>query len=261
MNLLLYGLQRSGTNFLEEVLRRHYRVRFLNDYEDRSSPLHKHFRLYREKHIIPESQYRNDLKIAGFADFERILGDTPNSYLIISKDPYSWLLSYCQWAKKCHWPEVSHHYIAEYNLFHGKWLEFSRQTNKIVFIRYVDLLQNAARELSLLEATIGLKKRFGRRVLSSRVNKVAQSPEFSNDRAAFYVNKLYLRSYTARDLREVNSLVDPDVLSGLRYHKEENVGETPQAIPDAAHIGTAERMVEVPPCRREDRSENPQLPR
>lgn len=49
MKVLHYGLQRSGTNFLETLLKRKYRIQFLNSNQDRKSPLQKHFRLYDDK--------------------------------------------------------------------------------------------------------------------------------------------------------------------------------------------------------------------
>jgi hypothetical protein len=157
-NLLHYGLQRSGTNFLETLLKKKYRVRFLNSNTDRSSPLQKHFRLYDNKEVIPEPQYRNNIKVKNFDEFERLLETLPDYYVVISKDPYSWFLSYSNWAKKCNWPTVAHHYIKEYNLFYGKWLEFSGQTDKIVFVRYIDLLQNTDLELERLETKMKLQK-------------------------------------------------------------------------------------------------------
>ena len=72
MMLLHYGLQRSGTNFLEALVRKKYRVRIENSDADRCSPLLKHFHLYDCKDIIPEAQYRTDIKISSFNDFERL---------------------------------------------------------------------------------------------------------------------------------------------------------------------------------------------
>ncbi|MDH3980930.1 MAG: hypothetical protein OEU91_10525 [Gammaproteobacteria bacterium] len=217
MNLLHYGLQRSGTNFLETLLKKKYRVRFLNSDKDRRSPLQKHFRLYNDKDIISEPQYQNDLKFSDFESFERLFEVTPDYYLVISKDPYSWLLSYNNWAKKCNWPDVSHHYIEEYNLFYGKWLEFSRQTEKIIFIRYVDLLQNANEELSRLEAKIDLRKGIFSQFRSNVIGKVSQTRKFSNDRRSYYLSEKYLDRYNKGELQKINSLLDSRVVSQLGY--------------------------------------------
>lgn len=220
MNLLHYGLQRSGTNFLEALLKKMYRVRFLNSNSDRSSPIQKHFRLYDEKHIIPEPQYENSLKIKSFNDFEQLLEVVPDFYLVISKDPYSWLLSYSDWAKKCNWPVVPHHYIMEYNLFYGKWLEFSQQTERTIFVRYIDLLRDTDEELSSLESKMYLKKKALYPFTSRAVDKVSQSGKFSDNRLSYYLNEQYLKSYTKEDLDEINELIDPKVITLLGYQKK-----------------------------------------
>ena len=87
MNLLYSGLQRSGTNFLETLLKKKYRVRFLNSNKDRNSVLHKHFRLYDDKEIIPEPQYRNELKIADFESYEQLFDVAPDYYLVLGLLP------------------------------------------------------------------------------------------------------------------------------------------------------------------------------
>jgi hypothetical protein len=224
--LLHYGLQRSGTNFLESLLAKKYRVQILNSNidgvrPDRSSPLHKHFRLYDEKDIVPEPQYRNEIKIATFNDFEQLLEVIPDYYLIISKDPNSWFLSYSEWARKCNWPDVSYHYILEYNLFYAKWLEFSQQTKRILFVRYVDLLRDPEKELSRLELKMHLKKKFLYILRSNVVFKVPQSGEFSIDRRSYYLGEEYLHEYTKEGLQEINDLIDPEVLTRLGYQKKE----------------------------------------
>lgn len=220
MYLLHYGLQRSGTNFLETLLKRKYQVHFLNSNKDRNAPIQKHFRLYDEKDIIPDPQYQNDIFISNFASFESLLKAVPNYYLVISKDPYSWLLSYEGWAKKCNWPAVSYHYASEYNLFYGKWLAFSKETERIKFIRYVDLIQDPSKVLGRLEAEMSLKKRFLSGLVSNTVKIVSQSSAFSDEKRNYYLNEKYLESYSDEDLREVNALIDPNVISSLGYERK-----------------------------------------
>ena len=226
MKLLHYGLQRSGTNFLEYLLAKKYRVEILNSNiegirPDRSSPLHKHFRLYDEKDIVPETKFRNEIKIANFNAFEELLEIIPDYYLIISKDPYSWVLSYTDWARRSNWPEVPYHYILEYNLFYAKWLEFSRQTNRILFVRYIDLLRDPDEELNRLEKRMHLKKKFLYILRSNVVPKVPQSGEFSIERRSYYLGEQYLQSYKKEDLQEINDLMNPEVITQLGYQKKE----------------------------------------
>lgn len=142
---------------------------------------------------------------------------------MISKDPYSWLSSYNNWAKKCNWPDVSHHYILEYNLFYGKWLEFSQQTERIIFCRYIDLLQYADEELSRLGSKMALRKKILYPFMSSTLDKVAQSDRFSNERRNYYLNEKYLEGYKKEDFQSINSFLDPKVISLLGYEKKGNV--------------------------------------
>lgn len=227
MNLLHYGLQRSGTNFLESLVKKNFQVKFLNSIEDRGSPLVKHFRLYDEKDIVPSAEYRNSIMVESLKSFERLLETVPDFYFIISKDPYSWFISYNNWAKKCNWPNAGHHYVVEYNLFYKKWLDFARETDRIIFIRYIDLMEDTERELDRLSQMAGLKRRFIGRFFRDGVGKVAQSTRFTDDRRSYYRDKLYLEKYSEEELREINSQIDINVLSLLGYELE---GETNGAV-------------------------------
>ena len=223
MKLLQYGLQRSGTNYLESLLKKNYRVKFLNSSKDRSSPLQKHCRLYSRKDIIPEPQYSNNIVVNNFEKFESLFDITPDYYLVISKDPYSWYLSYRNWAKKCDWPEVNHHYIEEYNLFYGKFLEFSNQTEKIIFVKYIDLLKNPHAVLNQLEVGMNLKKNILSRLIWRKSNHVPLSSRFTQERQAYYMDKKYLKEYSDEDLQLLNGFLDTKVAALLGYQEREDV--------------------------------------
>lgn len=223
MKILHYGLQRSGTNYIETLLKKKYRLRFLNSNADRSAPVQKHFRLYDDKAIIPEPQYYNDYKIPNFTSFERLLNTRPDYYLIISKDPYSWLLSYRSWARKCNWPRVQHHYVLEYNAFYRKWMEFSRQTANIVFLRYIDVLQDPEGVMQMLAGRIGLRERFLSSFLPISVKKVSQSKDFNSGKIKYYLTEEFMSQYQQDDLEALNNLLDMEVVSFLGYKKIESM--------------------------------------
>ena len=225
MNILHYGLQRSGTNYLETLLKKNYWVRFLNSNQDRRSPLQKHCRLYKNKQIIPEPQYRNDIVVETFEQFESLFAIVPHYYLIVSKDPYSWYLSYRNWAKKCKWPDVTHHYIEEYNLFYGTFLKFSSQSNKFVFVRYVDLIKDAGEVMNHLQIRMKLKKRLLAHLALRVPGKVSQSDAFTDETRAYYLNGKYLEEYSAKDIKILNDLLDPQVTSLLGYERNEGQNE------------------------------------
>ena len=217
MNLLHYGLQRSGTNLLETLLKKNYRVRFLNNDIDRASPLQKHCRLYKNKQIIPESQYYNEIFVETFEQFEALFEVVPDYYLIISKDPYSWYLSYRKWAKKCNWPNVSHHYIEEYNLFYRTFMEFSFRSDKFIFVRYIDLIKDTDVMLNYLEMEMKIKKKFFAGLTLKKPNKVPQSDPFTDEKLAYYLNEKYLKEYGKEDMQTLNSLLDSQVVYFLGY--------------------------------------------
>lgn len=226
MKILHYGLQRSGTNFLEKILTTNYRVKMLNNERDRSAPNHKHCRIYDEKKLIPEPRYKNSIFVSGFDEFEALFNTSPDFYVVISKDPYSWYLSYVKWAQQCQWPSVTHNYILEYNHFYGKFLELSRESSKFVFVRYVDMLSDLEGTLGELENRMGLEKsRFvGRRIKSP--DRVSQSAQFSQEERSYYVERKYLSRYDPDSLGSINEQLDLSVLEGLGYSRC-NLGEFP----------------------------------
>jgi len=217
MNILQYGLQRSGTNFLESLLKKNYNVHFLNSDEDRSSPLQKHCRLYHDKNIIAHPSYRNDIQINSYQEFSGLFEIEPEYYLVISKDPYSWYLSYKNWAEKCDWPKLDHHYIEEYNLFYKTFIELSEQSNKFIFVRYIDLLKNEEAVLKMLKEKMGIKKKLLANIVFKTPKKVAQSKTFSKSKKNYYLNKTYLQDYSKTELQTLNKHLDKSVITALGY--------------------------------------------
>lgn len=220
-NVLLYGLQRSGTNFLERLLLDNCRCNIANDPE-RRSPLHKHFRLYDEKEVVPEPQYRNEITVRDFAaldaEVEEKTGKQCTAAFVISKDPWSWLLSYRRWAEKCEWPAVPHHYLTEWNLFYGRWLELGRTTPKIGFVRYLDLLTDPAGVLDWVVSGHGLPPRV-RRKRVRRYGRIPQSDRFTAARRRWYLEGRYLEEFDRAELDEIDALLDGGVVEGLGYER------------------------------------------
>lgn len=217
MKLLHYGLQRSGTNYFESLLKRTFSIKFLNSNRDRSSPKQKHFRLYAQKDIIPEPQYRNNLNFSTFEQFSSFFNDKAKGYIIVSKDPYSWFLSYQNWAQKCSWPEVEHHYIEEYNHFYRKWLEFSKESTNIHFVRYIDLLTNKDMVLQEIKDKFNLKESFWAKFRSMKLDKVPQSESFTKDKLDYYLNHKYLLKFDDESLNLLNKNLDVNVVKSLGY--------------------------------------------
>jgi hypothetical protein len=222
--LLHYGLQRSGTNFLESLLAKNFDIKIHSLRKERDHPLQKHFRLYDDKTKIPEAKYLNNYNFKSYIDFKKSWGLNTeiNGVIVISKDPYSWLLSYEKWSKKCNWPTPSYQYIEEYNLFLNKWRVFAQQSNEILFIRYIDLLVQPEIELTKIENKFSLKRRWNirRNGLKIALDKVKVSEKFSKEKKEFYTKKKYLNNYNKTKLENTNYFLDEKLMSFLNYKLE-----------------------------------------
>jgi len=209
----LYGLQRSGTNFLESLVNLNYpSCRFLNG-ELRSDITHKHFRLYNRKECIPEPQFMNSLTFDSFAAFEKMLPQSPHLYVVVSKDPYSWYVSYNKWSQKNNWPPHDYNYIEEYNLFYGKWMEFSKQTGKVIFIRYADLLQQPISEINRIGQALDLPHLQQLR----QTNKVYASRKFTGNRKEEFLSHDHLKKIPPGEMSTLNQLLDKELMKFLGY--------------------------------------------
>ena len=218
---LHYGLQRSGTNFTESLLKKNFRVKIINKKSrnlPRHTPLQKHFRLYDDKSIIPEPKYQNNHLYQSFEEFESSLGlnTSVDGILIISKDPYSWLFSYENWAAKCQWPSPDYNYVEEYVAFLNKWKQFSEESDKIHFIKYLNLLTAPEKVLNEIQIKFKASKKF--RLFNktiTEVKKVQVSDTFTSQKRKYYVEKEYLNQYSPSKLQSVNSVLDPELMKFL----------------------------------------------
>jgi hypothetical protein len=223
-NLLYYGLQRSGTNYLHELLIQKFNVRLLNSDEDRAKTIQKHFRLYDDKTIIPEPKYHNNLTITTFHQFLELsaLDRKIDGVIVISKDPYSWYLSYCKWAKICQWPKVNHHYVEEYNLFYSKWMDLSKEDGRIIFIRYIDLLTEKNRTLKRIKEQFQLSANLSLKGLKSIIKStslVPQSEAFTKSKNDYYVHQEYLQKLSIEEIQTINQKLSDELMSFLGYKK------------------------------------------
>lgn len=227
MNILIYSLQRSGSNYLKELLKKNFKVKVMNDLHNRDSILHKHFRFYDNKSIIPERKFYNTLKIDSYNDFINNINFKIDYIFVISKDPYSWYLSYKKWSIKCGWPIPNHDYIEEYNLFYSKLLHLSEESDKFVFIRYIDLLECPNNILNYIYFNLNFKKSLNLKITQylnsnnyiTNIKKVRQSNNFDNQKSNYYKKKKYLEYLSESEFTRINNLVDNHVTIKLGYNK------------------------------------------
>lgn len=226
-NILLYGLQRSGTNYMETLLPHNFsNVALLNQAFARSLPLHKHFRPYDEKWFVPEPKYLNQFQYPSFEDFDRhcqeLTGAQDLGYITIVKEPYSWYISYCKLARKNRWPSYMHkwtnqHYMIEYSLFCKKWIDFRDQApDKVALIRYEDVLKDLPGTLDSLREKFGLEKK---QADYQNFSKVNMSRTFSVRRRNYYMKKQFMEQFSQEELFLLTHHLDAGVAKALGYER------------------------------------------
>lgn len=217
--LLHYGLQRSGTNYLKKILEQHFDVEFINQENGRDHPTHKHFRLYDNKELIGRPNYQNILVYKDFREFEEqiTIKDEIAGIIVLSKDPYSWYISYSKWARKNRWPTPPHPYLLEYNEFYRKWLQFSKENKKVLLIRYVDMLSERENLLQIIQNRFDLSKKQEETGSDKIIKKVPRSSRFTSKRLTYYLKDEFLQEFKQRELEEANNHIDHDLIKKLGY--------------------------------------------
>ena len=196
----VYGLQRSGTNFLTVLMRTNFGIILKNnDYNDRKNVTHKHFRIYDDKKFILVNQYQNDIIIDDYEKLEKIIEEKNLKIFVIRKDIHAWLVSIERWAKKCNWEEKNKmKYIDDYLEFYKKWESF--RSDNILFIDYISLLKKDKETISAIEKFTGKKYR-GKNVK----NKVKCSDVFDHGKMKYYLEKEYMKEFSKEELDIIKS--------------------------------------------------------
>ena len=224
-HLMVYGLQRSGTNYVETLLPHNFRdISLENVAYHRSLPLHKHFRPYDEMYYVPEPKYLNNFSYPHFDDFDahvkRLTGKEELFYVVVVKEPYSWYISYCKLARKNRWPSympkwANQHYMVDYSLFCKKWLDFRRQApEKVVILRYEDILKDMSGKLEDIRTRFGLEKVHEEYQNFSKVN---MSKKFTSTRRNYYLNKEFLDLFSDEELFVITENLEAGVVEELGY--------------------------------------------
>lgn len=204
--LLLYGLQRSGTNYVEQLIVRNVsNVKFVNNLRDRKSIAHKHFRLYKEKSFIPVDAYANDVVFNTFSSLDDALTTcTRHSnvhYIVVQKSLHAWLISIRKWALKCQWPPVPlEKLVCDYREFYKAWEQFAEQApHRVTILQYKDVLRDPQRILQDLCAKNGWQQSL--RFVDAF--QVRCSGVFTADKRREYLQKDHTKEFTCEELNRI----------------------------------------------------------
>ena len=221
---LLYGMQRTGSNYVQQVLLQNFQdIRFYNNSFARCLPSHKHFRLYDEKAIIPDSRFYNSFTYSRFKDFKEHVGKVTEReisiFIVCIKDPYSWYLSYKKHARKNRFTyfkkSLNSHYLIDYNLFYRKWLDFSMEApDEVLIIKYEDLIEDLDGSLQRIGKKFNLERSSESIVNPAKVN---MNRAFTKARSFYYKEKKYLDLISEQEKSVIRHLLDPELISLTGY--------------------------------------------
>ena len=167
--VIIRGIQRSGTNFLEKILSE-LDTKIINKGNiGRNKAEHKHFRIQDNKSsIFMDKQYFNSIYVQNIQELNLESYNKKNiKNILIIKDPVNWILSINRWAKKCNWIskdknltddyDLMSKYLFEWDCFHLKWLQFSKDKEYLLILQWENLITNFHENLKKITNFLGVK--------------------------------------------------------------------------------------------------------
>jgi hypothetical protein len=213
MNYFDFGLQRSGTNFIEQIIQ----TNFNGQRQNRHKAGWKHF-------IDPPE-----------------LWEGQHATFLIYKNPYTWVESICfrntvDWIKtqrtypalegpainKLGPKGISVEQLAKtYKHWHESWIEKPKPTanyNNVVVIRYEDLLREGKRNevLENIQTKFNAQRKNPNQWNIPQKGKVSQSRDYDKEREEYYLS-MKPTKLEARHINAINEIVGTDRIQRLGY--------------------------------------------
>ena len=201
----IFGLQRSGTNFVEELIKLNYGHRKINN-----AAIWKHS-------VIPPE----------------IENDTP--LILIHKNPYTWIESIC-FRNEVDWKKKQTNYIITnesdedlkagkngysvkvlaqaYNDFHINWYERIKTANAYI-IKYEDLLEKEGTDRLISDLNSKFNWKNSKNIIPTRVS---QSSDYTRLRGEYYKTQTP-RELTAYQIQAISNVITNEVFELNQYQK------------------------------------------
>ena len=190
----LFGLRRSGTNYLQLLLKQNYKAKVLTN---KGGWKHGKYRVYKEL------GYEIDC-------------------VFISKNIFSWLTSMQRRYAKRHSliamigvPD----YVNLWSLIHENWLNVPLKEKKKSFVKYEDLIVDpekvcvrVAKELNLEKMTPFFKDT--KQIVEPMGNVIQK--KFDLD---YYVGKQYMNNFPRGSIKGVRDMIDLNIVKKLGYNE------------------------------------------
>lgn len=159
------------------------------------------------------------------------------SYVICTKHPYSWFVSYKKYHElNCHnggipgVDALTHYcesgsygkYITTYNNLYNNWLEECSNSNLFYVVRYEDLLENPEETLKLLCSHLNIYKKKDFVNPTEYVNNYSgnETDNGKFSRKDYYLKKEYMHDLSPENRGTINSTIDKRLMNIFGYQLE-----------------------------------------
>ena len=209
MNYFIFGLQRSGTNFLEQIMTRNFGA----NKQNRNNACWKH-------NIDPPEGWQSQ-----------------RPTFIIYKNPYTWIESIC-FRNTVDWIKRQKKYPANegpdelrlgpqhiniknlaltYKHFHDSWIPKNEDNKNIMVIRYEDLLIEKERTKILTKINTDFyQKRKSNQWIVPQKGTVSQSGDYNEERENYYLN-MQPNELNEYHISVITEVLGEDLITSLRY--------------------------------------------
>lgn len=103
----------------------------------RNNILHKHFRWYKDKSLIPTIEYDNNQTVENFMEIRKLYGlHDDDVIIVVYKNPTIWFESITSWARKNDWRK-SYDAQTDFNMYYTHRLKMAHE--KLIFVNLQDL--------------------------------------------------------------------------------------------------------------------------
>lgn len=204
----LFGLQRSGTNYLEQLIRNNFRSSMAN----RASKTWKH-----NVAVHSKSLFKPNVPV-----------------FVIHKNPYLWIESICT-RNRIDWERTQKKYTSKtgdallgglavaplaqaWVDFHTNWCLTANDYLDPIVVRYEDILNTSLREqlLCQIARTTGLQ-RLSDTWTNPGLGAVAQSKKYDQTSQQYYISQQPTK-LSDQHLAAINQILQPELLESFGYH-------------------------------------------
>lgn len=256
--LKLYGLERSGTTYVQLLLEKNLEDVFV--FQHILGSKHRAHVKDQAAWIAEELEHPNiAMSLEGqtlhglvgvnmlapfktIAEYRQFLRELPPHlgsvrYVIVVKDPYSWFLSWRETRKLAHKSPSPRFAFRRHYKSHASWLALWKQhRGKVVVVRYEDVLSDFTGVLGNLAAKFHLQLVPKLEDVSNEIDLTYQTKDGKMfpyitlldspfARRGYYLNRAYLDGYPSKLFAQVSEGIDWALMKNFGYERASQRGQ------------------------------------